>query len=401
MKSLVVAVMLLAACRGGKAPSAHKDAGVEPASAVSVVPKLPRSSDGVAELRVLDVRIEQHADKSAALIPLLLERAGLRGRVEDYQRAVAESEVFVEREPRNQLAWQLRVTALMRVHEFGAARDALAHLAPLVYPSQLVAHEITLADATGDTERALAGREQQAQQFPSPQNLTLWAASLAQAGRFDEALALVPKAAAAVRDNPPQLIAWLLFQWGRVYELKGELATAREFFAAAHARLPGYVEATAHLAATLMATGDAAQAKQLVDQALAADRHPELLALAVQLGEAKLADEARAAWERYVAALPLAFSDHAARFYLGVGHDPKRALELAKLNHRNRDTLEARALVVQAALARGDAATACGVVGPLIDRGTRAERFIAWQALSRCDRGSDADQLGRELGIEP
>jgi tetratricopeptide (TPR) repeat protein len=234
--------------------------------------------------------------------------------------------------------------------------------------------------------------------------------ALAQAGRADEAIALIPKGAAAVRDNPTQLIAWLLFQWGRCYELKGELATARDFFAAAHERLPGYMEATTHLAQTMIATGDRAGAARLVDEALggttatssdggapASHRHPELLALAAELGHPELAEEARTEWERYVAALPLAFSDHAARFYLK--RDPARALELARVNHANRDTPEARALVVEAALAAGDTKAACAVVEPLIKAGTHAQRFLAWQALSRCGRAADAERLGRDLGI--
>ena len=402
MYRLLVAVALVAACRGDRASTARKDAGRDrSASVVSVVPKLPLSGDGAAELRALDMRIQLHASEPTAAIPLLLERAAIRGRLEDYEAALRESAAFVARTPHSDIAWRLRVTTLLRVHEFAAARDALKQLAPLVHPSQLVEHELALADAIGDSERALAGREQLASVFPSPQNLTLWAASLAQAGRFDEALALVPKAAAAVRDNPPQLLAWLLFQWGRIYELKGEPATAREFFAAAHARLPGYVEATAHLAQTMIATGDRAAAKQLVDAALATDRHPELLALAVQLGRSELLAEARAAWERYVKALPLAFADHAARFYLGVGADPARALELARINHGNRDTRDARALVVEAALAANDTAAACEVVDPLVTSGTRAQRFIAWRALTRCNRAGDAERLARELGITP
>jgi tetratricopeptide (TPR) repeat protein len=400
MYRLLVAVALLAACRGDRAPSTRKDAGhYRPASHVSVVPKLPRSEDGAKELRALDARIQLHAAEPALLIPLLLERAAIRGRLEDYQAAIRESAGFVERAPTKDIAWQLRVQTLLRVHEFASARAALAKLAKLVHPSHLVEPELVLAEAEGDIKRALGMRAELAKGFATPQRLTLWAATLAQAGRVEEALALIPKAGAAVRDNPPQLLAWLLFQWGRIYELAGEPATAREFFAASHERLPGYVEATTHLAQAMITTGDTAAAKRLVHQALTRDRHPELLALAVQLGETKLADEARATWERYVEALPLAFADHAARFYLGVGKNPARALELARINQNNRDTREARALVVEAALAAGDAAGACAVVDPLVSGGTRAQRFVAWKALAQCGRSDDADRLGRELGI--
>jgi tetratricopeptide (TPR) repeat protein len=403
MKHIVVAVALLAACRGGKV---RKDAGPSGSASVvsdattSVVPKLPRSEDGDTEMRALDKSIAVARDLPTS-IALHLQRAAILGLVEDYQQALADSATLVKQSPNNDRAWRLRVDALMRVHDFAAARIALARLAALVDPSHLVEPELGLADASGDVERVIAGRARLANEFASAERLTLWAATLAQAGRTDEAIAIIPKAAAAVHDNPPQLIAWLLFQWGRCYELKGELATAREFFTASLARMPRYLEARTHLAQTLIATRDTAASRKLVDEGLAAaaPAHPELLALAVELGHSELADKARTEWERYVAALPLAFSDHAARFYLAVGKNPARALELARINHKNRDTRDARALVAEAALAAGDAAAACAVVDPLISGGTRAQRFVAWQALSRCGRTSDAERLARDLGI--
>ena len=368
---------------GCRAKHAHRDAAVAPTPAVvSVVPKLPMSEDGVAELHELDRRIEIHEGRER--VGFLLQRASLRGRLEDFQRALAESAALVAASPADD-TWLLRAQALAAVHEFAKAREALAHVsAPL-----RVDPELAIAEATGDPQ-ALANREALAKTLPNATNLTLLAANLAVAGRYDEAIAVVPRAAAAVRDNPPELLAWLLFQWGRVYELKGELAAAREFYAAAHARVPGYVEATAHLAQTMIATGDPAGANKLVEAALVADRHPSLLELAHP-------DDAKREWDRYVAALPLAFSDHAARFYLG--RDPAHALELARANLANRDTREARALVVEAALAARDATAACAVVQPLIDSRVRAQRFWAWRALAQCGRRADADRLAAELGI--
>jgi tetratricopeptide (TPR) repeat protein len=418
MNRIVLAVMLLAACRGGKS-TPRKDADpLGSASAVSgvtdaprasaVVPALPRSEDGAAAVRAMSRRIDERASKSRdttdaqlllELVTLRLQRAAILGKLDDYTNAMAESARLVQLAPDHAGARTLRFTALMRVHDFDAARRAVEDLAKVLSPSLRLEHEVALADAIGDANGALAGRREIASVFPSPQNLTLLAVTLAREARYEEALALVPTAAAAVRDNPPVLLAWLLFQWGRIYELKGELATAREFYAAANTRLPGSVEATAHLAATMNATGNRSEAKQLVGRALADNRHPELLALATELGDVALLDEARAAWERYVAALPLAFADHAARFYLGVGRDPKRAFELARINQQNRDTREARTLMIEAALAIDDAPSACALVEPIVRRGTRAQQFLAWQALSTCGRTADAERLARTLGI--
>jgi hypothetical protein len=131
-----------------------------------------------------------------------------------------------------------------------------------------------------------------------------------------------------------------------------------------------------------------------VIEALAAGRHPELLALAGEI------DEARRAWERYVAALPRAFAEHAARFYLGAGKDPARALALARLDLANRPTAGARALVVESAIAAGDPETACRLAPPLA-AGTEAQQFMAWRAYSACHRADEAAALAARLGIRP
>ncbi len=397
MGRLLVAIALIAACRSGH--TKRKDAGREPASAVSgdaraasAVPAMPRSDDGAAALVGLDqeiARAKSHRD----LVPLLLGRAAIRGQLEDYVRALAESAAYIAEAPDSEMAWQLRAHVLLRVHEFTEAKHAIAEYGKHVHPSMLADLQTTLDDATGAADKALAARGEAAKTAPNAQTLTVYAATLAQAGRTQEALALLPQATATIRTNTPQFIGWFLFQWGRVHELDGQMAVARDFYRASFARLPGSVETVEHLAGTLAATGEPAAAKTLATAALAENRHPALLALAGKT------DEAAAEWERYVKALPEAFSDHAARFYLGAGTNPTRALELARENLANRDTLAARALVVEAALAAGDPAGACKVVDPLLAGGTKADRFTAWKALGACGRKADAEKLGHELGI--
>ena len=416
MKRVLVAVALFTACRGDHAKS-HATTGS--AGVASIVPKLYKSEDGVEELRALDKRIEIHRDVPVQEIGLLLLRATYRGHVEDYQAADRLSAEWVARD--NTLAaWDTRTRALTAIHDFSAARDALAHVKKLALGDDQWAELATAIDeAGGRRDRSFPARSEGAKRWPSAANLTVYAGALALEGHFDEAIELIPKAAKAVNDNSPETFAWLLFQWGRLYEQKGDFASARAFYQAAHERIPGYVEANAHLALTMISTGDTDGAKRVVAEALKTDRQPSLLELAAQLGIGSVASpalpgetappnggavsiaEARAEWERYVTTLPKAFADHAARFYLGVGKNPQRALELARLNLANRDVPEARELVIQAALAANDTATACEVAGPLIDAALRAHRFAAWRAFSQCGRTDEANRLAKDLGITP
>ncbi len=408
---VAAALVLWTACRGE--PDHHAARAADPKAgsdrASSLVPKLPRSESGDDELRIIDRQIEIHRvkpDDIGQVFELYLVRAGIRGDLEDYQAALALTATWLERSPGDLDAMKARVRALSRVHRFAAARAELALIKqlPHINAGEWQPLETTIDEATGKLALSLPEREQMAKVWPSPTNLGQLGGALGLEGKYDEGLAVMSKAAAAVRDNSPVTLSWLLFQWGRLYEQKGEMAAARELYAAARDRMPGSLEVIVHLAQTMIATGDSAAAKPIVEAALAADRHPELVALAASLDpdhKAALIAEARAGWERYLAALPEAFSDHAARFFLGIGGDPARALVLAQGNLANRDTVEARELVVDTALAAGDAAQSCAVIEPLRDPAQpRAARFKAWQALSRCGRTADAQRLAGDLGIK-
>jgi hypothetical protein len=87
---------------------------------------------------------------------------------------------------------------------------------------------------------------------------------------------------------------------------------------------------------------------------------------------------------------PEAFADHAARFYLGAGANPARALQLAKLNLGNRTTPEAFDLALTAALQAGDAKVACAIAdharATLHQLPTPHLEFLARKADESCGR---------------
>jgi tetratricopeptide (TPR) repeat protein len=399
---MLVAIALLAACRGESRtpPRVRDDAAVAVAprdATPSIVPQLPPSDPGDVAMRALDQSIDAAAGNPRRLVPLLLERASITSVLEDYVRALALARDAVAADPASPDLLRLAFAAELRVHRFAEARATLAALDKLVPAGQTDDETLELAQATGDLETALTERARRMELFADAMTVTLYAATLAEAGRADQAIALIPKATEKLRSNTPAYLAWLLFQWGRIYETAGQLATAREFYVEAHRRLPAYVDATEHLAQTLIATGDRAGAAALVD----GQPHPALQAIAAELsGDAGKRAATGDAWQRYVDALPLAFSDHAARFWLTTGADPHKALALALVDRVNRDTPRSRALLIEAALASGDPQRACAEVGPLRKAGPRRERFMAWRALSACGKQAEAARLAKDLGIE-
>lgn len=397
MRCMLVVVALVAACHGEKPAPSHDRAG-SAAGPASAVPKLPYSDDGRAWMRGLDDEIRRAESDDLKLVALLLERAAIRGMLEDYTRALGRAREAVEKRPTDMAATATLGRAQLAVHAFDDVRATLVKLTKLGDNKSVEELQLGLDQGIGNLEPVLAARKARVDMFPDAVSVTLYAATLAEAGRPAEGVALISTAVKTLRNNTPPYVAWLLFQWGLLHEQTGATAIARDFYAEAHRRLPAHIEATVHLAEALIATGDRKGAAALV--ATVADNHPALLAVAATLSpDPNHVKAAADAWERYVVALPAAFADHAARFYLGAGSNAARALVLARINRAARDTATARGLVIDAALAAGDTAGACAEVGSLISTGPRRERFRAWRALSACGRTGDADRLARELGI--
>jgi len=390
----VVAAALVIGCRDSPAPPTGEPP--PPMTPVpSIVPALPQSPDGAQELVALDLQIEQAraAPDPEALLGALSRRAMLRGRHDDFREALERSRAWTAEDANNPRAWAMRIAILIQAHQFTEAELRLDDFKRLARdPSEWEPPAATLDEARGNPEGARVVRERAAELHPTAANLTNLAANLAMRGQLDGAIALIPRAAAALRDPSPVLVAWLLVQWGRLYVQKGEPAAARQLFAEAHARMPGYVDATVQLATAIRATGGDPTA--LAAGALAAEpHHPELLALA-----GRTADAAEA-WTTYLQSpLDHAFADHAARFYLGPGSAPAKALGLATSNFLNRQTLDARALLVEAELANTLAKSACDRAEPLAT-GSRAHQFLAWRAYAACGQTAEADRLARTLGI--
>lgn len=404
MRHALVALALIAACRGESRPKQEKPApSTTLPTRASLVPELPKSDPGDAVMRGLDAEIDRMASekKDVALVELLLQRASIRGWLEDYSRALSVARTAVEKQPTDHGALAALAKAQLAVHLFADARVTIAKLGPGSAARDEL--QTSLDQATGNLDATLAARKKRVEMFADAASVTLLAATLAEAGKPRDGIALIDTAAKQLRSNTPQYLAWLLFQWGLLYEQSGETAAARDFYAEAHRRLPMHVEVTTHLVEALASIGDLRGARALLESTKTDNpRHPAYYALdAAMSGTSDNIKAARDAWETYLKAFPAAFADHAARFYMGAGNDSKRALELARINLVARDTPAARGLVIDAALSEGDNKAACEAIGPLATSGPRRERFLAWRAYTACGQKTDAERLASELGIQP
>ena len=136
---------------------------------------------------------------------------------------------------------------------------------------------------------------------------------------------------------------------------------ARRSFEAAQCRVPAYAPARGHLAEVEAELGEIDSAvARLHALALSSDDPDYAAQLARILAEAGRDSEA-GHWSRLAAARfdelmairPEAFADHAAEFWLAAGADLDKAIRLAKMNVKVRNTPRARALLAQAVAASG------------------------------------------------
>jgi tetratricopeptide (TPR) repeat protein len=346
----------------------------------------------------------------AELIPLLLARARFLDRPDDYDRAVAAANAYVEARPGSPDAYLSRARVYSSVHRFAdAARDIDQAHALGAPPSASREVRAALLHATGALDQALAVRRELVEIHPSVDSLGALAALYAELGQRELAADAFARALRAYRDVSPFTLAWLFFQWGRMYEQAGELTGARYLYHLARERLPQYHEVTGHLAGVLAATSEIEPAATMLRELVAISDNPEhlgqLAAIEERLGNADqaraLRARASAGFDALLARFPEAFADHAARYYLGAGGDAARALALARENLEIRRTPAAFALAIEAALAASNLAEACA----LADAGSASSRpgkgllFQAWRAYTACGQAGSADQLAERLGM--
>lgn len=259
------------------------------------------------------------------------------------------------------------------LHRFDEARAHLARASSLGAVADGIARAtLALDQATGtDPERVLAARLRRIESAARWEDWIPLAALLADLGEWDDAERTFHRALHAYRDVSPFGPAWVCFELGM---LLGERvpspdpARAAAWYRKAIDCVPAYARARVHLAEILLDSGDLDAARAALEPALASG-DPEAAWRRAEIEAAASNAEAAAAWsmtardtfERLLDRYPLAFADHGVEFYLSLGDDPARALELARLNLANRPTLRAHEQTWSAAIAAGESGFAAAI----------------------------------------
>jgi tetratricopeptide (TPR) repeat protein len=365
----------------GAAGCSRSDAAPAP-SAERVVLRPPSTTAASIAVHNLNASIADRERKSRAgdleaekeLVGYYAMRARFLGRVADLAAADETSAHLVAARPADPAAHLERARALSGIHELRAALDEVDRAARLGAPEAQVASgraSLLLALGREDEAARLAGRPG----MGADVGAYVMAAGIAsRRGRTEASDALFEAARTGYRDVSPFTVAWVDFERARALEARADRASARAYLSEAVTVLPCYAHAAVHLAA-LEAAQDALRHLAALD---GTSDDPDVLAAEADAlrragrgpeAEAK-ASQARARFEEVVAALPRAYADHAASFYLGAGRDPSRALVLAKANAANRPTSEAVELWLTAAIEAGSHDEQCAAAKAPVEHPT-------------------------------
>jgi tetratricopeptide (TPR) repeat protein len=341
-------------------------------------------------------RNESDADKQAFLVDLYLERGDFLANVDDYEKAAAIGAQVVKSYPTNGIAHLTHAATLGAFHEFAAQAAELDEAAKLKAPPARVASaRISLLMAQGrydDAQKALGTVDEHS----SPTALVIAASLAGRMQKADESERLFERARAAIVDVSPFMVAWMDFQRASLLDARGMEKQGRAYYLEALEAIPVYVHAAVHAAST----DSPERAIERLEPLRTVTTDPELFAALADAhkrakhdAEAKkAADAARARYEVLLAKHPAAYADHAARFYLGSGNDPKKALELAEKNAKLRPTEEAIDLWMGAAAAaqRKDRICASATAMKQLAYASEQRKRLAAAASQDCPDGGGA-----------
>jgi tetratricopeptide (TPR) repeat protein len=363
-------------------------------------PQRYRTTSGAIYLGNLDARIEElervvanggTPDHRVALARSLYQRYQVIGRIADAEAAMRVVEATVAASSAPGEAHALHAILLVSFHRFDEAEAALASAATAGADAEgLRRTRIELQLARGDYAALRDEFERSAEIAADFQLLAHRADLRLQLGDPTGAAFLYRAAQSTYRDVNPVPLAWLHVQQGIAWLRQGEVAKAREFFAAAHARLPQYYLATEHLAECEARLGRLDEARRLYHAVIAQTGNPEFIGalsgVEREAGNAdeaeRLASEAEQAFEALLARHPSAAGQHAAEFFIERGQ-AERADALARDNLALRQDVGSLILLAQTAQAVGDTARACEARARALDTGLRPPEMEELDALGR------------------
>jgi tetratricopeptide (TPR) repeat protein len=292
-----------------------------------------------------------------ALSELLFVRGDLLGRIADHNRAERVATEAVESSSDVASALYIRARLAGRFHRFSEAGVLLDHALAAGHPARQVdAERAALLQATGRHVEALSLRERLAKEDPAIHTLGALASLLAEIDRWAAADTSYAAALEADSGISPLPCGQLLFEWGVSAMRRGELDQAEALFGELDAILSAHAPGRGHRAEVALARGRLDVALELITPLLDISDDPEYRATYAEIlaarGEhgaaAREAERAAADYELLLARRPEAYADHAAAFFLGIGNRPRRAVELASLNWKLRDTPRSRNLLAKA-----------------------------------------------------
>jgi tetratricopeptide (TPR) repeat protein len=295
-------------------------------------------------------------DDLVALAKLLFARGDVLGRIEDHERADLIAAEAIATSSTRAHALYIRAQLADRFHRFEEASAVLDQALAAGYPPREIDLErAALLQAVGRHAEALNLREQLVKRNPGIQTFGGLASLLAEMGQWSAADATYKMALDADVSVSPLPCGQLLFEWCVRAMRRGELDRAEAIFVELEAILPAHVPGRGHRAEVALARGQLNIAMELVMPLLRISDDPDYGAIYAEiltaLGDpaaASVAERASAAYELLLARRPEAYADHAAVFFMGTGKRPHRAVELALINQRLRDTPRSRALLGKA-----------------------------------------------------
>jgi thioredoxin-like negative regulator of GroEL len=426
------ALLLNSACQTSPQPQHEQNlaSAVSSASAANAANAAPRGREEANSYRALLAKLDGGVAHARAaletahpsnwlvrehLAALLLERAQLTGRVEDYREVQTVLDDAFGMAPRGSGPVLLAARFNVSIHRLDEAEGHLATIAEqavVTRETKIGAHRIAaqIAFSRGEYAEAHAGLEQIAAASPALVRTEL-AIYHAATGATAKAEGLFGQALAAAKPADPRLRAWTRLQLGILAMQTGRYEQALDTLREADAELPGWWLIEEHIAEVYTLLGRDQDAVPLYEKVVRDTELPQyqgaLAAVYERLNRHEEASElvarAGAAWDGQLAVLPESAMGHGLEFFLEHG-TPEKALALAQQNYDVRPGGEAQIGLARAYLKAGQPAAAALLLERTLKTPYRSADLhdVARQAYAAVGRADAAEaQRASCLALNP